>query len=345
MLLPGLARAAVIGKVHALKGEAFMVQQGKTTVLTVGADIDDASDILVSDDAQITVGDFFDRRFHLGPGSTLTLRDRFVVLKKGALWTQSVGARSTGQVSTANMLITGEQGEWITTYDPASRRTQLTAISGEVRVASPQEPAFQYNVAAGFFTLADPQVDEGYPRSPTKLGYDSLMKALALFPGQKSRDQGLAKVQEAAEKQPSAPQRSIASVNEEMAAAAPVKKGEITFLSSGNSTRAPASADESGLAQSYFLKKSAKRAVRKKMTKVSVENNIAPVRVYGAQQVVRTAPRAPASVAPVAPAPRAQGQSQSVSRDEFLKSFEEHSKQQPKNAPEVQRLIDDLSSY
>ena len=339
-LMPGLVHAALVGKVHALKGEAFMMHQGKTSVLTLGADIQEGADVLVTDEATLTLGDFFDRRHHLGAGSTLTMNDRAVILKKGSLWTQSVGAKSTGSVSTANMLIQGEQGEWVTTYDQASRRTQLTAISGEVRVASPQEPSFQYAVAAGFFTLADPKTDEGYPRSPTKIGYESLMKTLALFPGQKSRDAGLAKVQETQ----AAPQaeRAIASVKEEAPVASQPARGEITFI---RSSRKPASVEEVGLAQNYFVKKSVKAP--KKMVRASGQN-VALVRVFGAttsrQRIASTAPRSPASVpsATVAtPAP----QSQSVRGDQFLESFEQHSKQQPAKSPEVQRLIDDLTSY
>ena len=60
-LLPGLVHAALVGKVHALKGEAFMVLQGKTTVLQIGTDVEAGADIMVSDEASLTLGDFFDR--------------------------------------------------------------------------------------------------------------------------------------------------------------------------------------------------------------------------------------------------------------------------------------------
>lgn len=343
-LAPSLVHAALVGKVQSLKGEAFMVFQGKTSVLQVGSDVEDGSDILVSDEASLTVGDFFDRRHHLSGGTNLTMNDRAVVLKKGALWTQSVGARSTGQITTANMLIQAEQGEWVTTYDSASGRTQLTAISGEVRVASPQEPAFQYAVSAGMFTLADPKADEGYPRSPTKLGYDSLMKTLALFPGQKSRDAGLAKFQE---EKAAKTDRKIASVEETPASApgavAPkAAKGEITFIST------------EGAALSYFEKKIAphKKLTKRKVAQVKTGWD-APVRIIGVTShspkvaakpaLAQKSERAPASTRP-ASAPKAAESLDDKSND-FFESYEQYQKAQPKNPSEMQRLIDDLQSY
>lgn len=330
-LAPSAVLAGLVGKVHELKGEAFKVVAGKTSTLKVGSDLEEGADILVSDESTITVGDFFDRRHHLSAGSHLTMNDRAVILKKGSLWTQSMGPKSTGQVTTANMLIQAEQGEWVTTYDPAAQRTQLTSISGEVRVASPQEPAFQYAVSAGMFTQAQPKLDDGYPRSPTKLGYESLMKTLALFPGQKSRDAGLAKFQEKSEAS-----RAIASVEN-----AP-KKGEITFISTP-AARTPASAD-AGSAQSYFMKKAVKKS--RKMKAVG-HATTAPVRVIGLSATSPTMAqehsRKPASVRPAqAPKP---SESLDAKPNDFLKSYQEHKAAQPLHPNEVQRLLDDLESY
>lgn len=332
-MTPTLVHSALVGKVHELKGQAFMIFEGQTTSLKVDSDIEDGADILVSDEASMTVGDFFDRRHHLGGGTNLTMQNNALILKKGAVWSQSVGSQSSSQVSTANMVVLSDKGEWVTTYDPATRKTQLTAISGEVRVASPQEPAFQYAVSAGMFTVADPKLDEGYPRSPTKLGYDSLMKTLAMFPGTKSRDAGLASFQS---KQTS---RGIASVQEELPSTG---KGQITFISkSHKAKRIPASLD--GTAQKYFMKK----AVKKKSTRVGQSKaTMAPVRIIGSQWVSAPAVRKPASI-PKSESRSVAKPSKSLTSDsnEFLKSFELHMKAQPKNPAEVQRLIDDLQSY
>ena len=331
-MTPALVHAALVGKVHDLKGQAVMVFEGHTSTLKVGSDIEDGADVLVSDEAAMTVGDFFDRRHHLSGGTNLTMQKNSLILKKVAVWTQSVGSKSSSQISTANMMVLSDKGEWVTTYDPATRRTQLTAISGEVRVASPQEPAFQYAVSAGMFTVADPKLDEGYPRSPTKLGYDSLMKTLAIFPGTKSRDAGLANFQT---KQTS---RRIASVQEEPV----VGKGQITFISKGHKTkRIPASLD--GAAQSYFMKK----AVKKSAKVGHSQSTTAPVRIIGSQWLSGTAAvRKPASVS-VRKSSSVSKPSKSLNDEsnDFLKSFEKHMKAQPKNPAEVQRLIDDLQSY
>lgn len=320
-LLPGFVHAVeLVGKVQAISGEAFLVEGGVTRSLKANMDIHQGANILVGDDAKLTVGDFFDNRHHLSAGTNVTVEAQGLVLQKGAVWTQASTGRSTFTANTPNMVVMGRKGEWILTYDVARRRSQLTTITGEVDVASPQEPSFKYAVSAGMFTMSDPKVEEGYPRSPTKLGYESLMQTLAIFPGVKSQDAGIAQVQQ------KTPSRSVASVSSPA-------KGELIFIQSiEQGGRMPASAE--GAAHQYFAKKTAKKVVKHIGTE-------APVRVLGYQVVTKNPSRLPASKArtqPKEPAPRS-------NEAEFMKSYELHQRNQPKHSQEVQRLVDDLKSF
>lgn len=322
LLLPIVAEAKLVGKVHALKGDAFLVREGKTTTLKKDMDIEEGSQVMVGDDASATVGDFYDRRYNLSSGTNLVMGDRSMTLLKGGVWSQSLSQKANVGVSTANMLMSSYQGEFIATYDAATKKSQLTVISGEVDVASPLEPAFRYAVIAGQFSHATPNVDEGYPRAPTQLGYESLMKAVAMFPGVKSMDAGVAKAQSSG--------RAIASVDE-----VTEKKGEIIYMKTvQSSSRTPASA--SGEAQKYFLKSTKKSAAKPKSALTT-----AKVRVIGLRSVSVSSSRKPASSYKVQPQERAP----SVNSSDFLKSYEAHQRQQPKHSQEVQRLIDDLKSY
>ncbi len=322
LLLPIMAEAKLVGKVHAIKGDAFLIREGKTTTLKKDMDIEEGSQVMVGDDASATVGDFYDRRYHLSAGSNLVMNDRAMTLLKGGLWSQSLSQKANVGVSTANMLMSSYQGEFIATYDAATKKSQLTVITGEVDVASPLEPAFRYAVTAGQFSHAIPSVDEGYPRAPTRLGYESLMKAVALFPGVKSMDAGVAQAQTSG--------RAIASVD-----SVAEKKGEIIFMKTVvGSSRAPASAE--GEAQKYFLK-----TTKKSAPKIKSISTTAKVRVIGLQPVAAASSRKPASSHKM----QTQERAESVNSSDFLKSYEQHQRHQPKHSQEVQRLIDDLKSY
>jgi hypothetical protein len=315
----------LVGKVHSLSGEAFIVEDGQARTLRPSSDVHEGARILVSDGGRVTIGDFHDGRHHLTGGTHLSAHADRLVLQKGALWTQAMGRASAWAIHTPNLVLQGRRGEWVTTYNPASRRSQVTTISGEVDVASPQEPSFKYAVAAGMFTFADPAHEDGYPRSPTKLGMSSLMRTLAMFPGVKSNDAGLARLQQ------EDPKRAPASVSEGNR-----PKGEVTFFRTVEKNGTMPSSLE-GQAHSYLLKKSP--AIRK--PKVAKQVSVAPVKIYGFQQ----------STAPTARRPASSGTSQSPrsphsgNTNDFSESYRQHEQKQPKNSQEVQSLVDDLKSF
>lgn len=316
LTLPLSAQAALVGKVHELKGEAFLLTNGKTKSITKDMDIESGAQIMVTDEAQLTIGDFYDRRIHLKSGSHLVMNAAGAILHKGSAWVQSYGSKGKWTLATANLQLSALKSEFLVSYHPADKLSQLTVIAGEVNAANPAEPTLQYLIVAGQMTQSHPDVDNGYPRSPVAVGQESLMAAVKQFSGIKSMDAGVAHAQSQAA-------RSIASVEK--------KAGDIIFMKTVLETeRKPASVGDE--AQKYYLKKTVKKA--KKL-------GVAKVRIIGYQAVKAPTIRKPASSRPA----QSQEPVERVNDMDFLKSYEQLKRTQPIHSKEVQRLIDDLKSY
>jgi hypothetical protein len=154
------------------------------------------------------------------------------------------------------------------------------------------------------------------PRSPTKVGLQSLNSALAEF-------KQLPSVMKETNT------RTIASVEE-----APVKKGEIIFI---RSNRMPASVG-AGSAHKYYEKTVKKQSGTKKV----------PIKFYGIAKkgdLLHKMPRKPASVQmriPAAP----KNKINAIKNDpEFTRSLKMHSGEQPKHPKEIENLLEDLRSF
>jgi hypothetical protein len=319
--------AKPVAQVVEVKGAVFMVgADGKTSALKLNQHLEDRSEIMVEEGASITLNDYYDATYHLTGGSHLKFFDKSVQLKRGKTWIQSMNAKYPLALTTANGSANFSKGEFISTFDQASNRSQFLVVNGEVEVSNVLDQNMKYTVPAGMFTMVDPEVENGVPRAPTKVGLASLEKALAEF-------KGLPETMKAA-----TPAREIASVVE--AAPAPVKKGEIIFITS--TERAPASVD-AGVAHKYL-----KKLVSKKAVAPVVEAAPVPIKIYGTswkKTEPAEAPRSPASIqlgAPtmpkiVVPALR--------NDPEFDNSLKKQEIQQPKYSKELQTLINDLKSY
>jgi len=321
------AQARLVGKIHKVKGTAFMTYDGRTITLKDGMDVHQSSQIIVPDQAQVTVGDFNERRLHLAGGSSLIFNHHEATLLTGSVWSQATPFSKAFNLSTANMLMQSFKGEFVASYSSDTKKTQLTVISGEVNAASPKKPELRYGILAGHFTTAHEDYDEGYPRSPTQLGFASLESTLKMFPSVEALDTSVASAQKKADIG-----REIASIGESEAAKPAVKHIKSNFIESKLATV--------DTAQKYYLKKT-QRA--KSVSKFEG----AKVRVIGlgslsARPVVHMAPAR--KMASIIPKPSSSVQNE-ANISEFLKSYQYHQGQQHKHSPEVQRLIDDLKSY
>lgn len=339
--------AKPVAQVIEVKGQVFGVLDGKTNALKANDHIEDRTEIMVGEEGSITLNDYYDATYHLIDGGHVKFMDKSVQLKKGKSWIQSTNSRHPLTVSTANGFAEFWKAEFIATFDQANSKTQFLVVNGDVDVSNLWDKNLKYSVTGGHFSFIDPKIENGVPRSPTKVGFDSLNTALAEF---KALPQKL-KEQE--------PVRGIASVEQQTQTPTSLtKKGQIIFMSAG---RLPASVQ--GEAQKYFAKKVSK--------KKSYRLTSAPIAYYGItpQEVASTPiaaetikstpevvkalipekieviPRAPASIpkkelnSPTKVAP------QLNTEPEYSESLRKHYGEQPKYPKEVENLLEDLKSF
>jgi hypothetical protein len=317
--------AKPVAEVINVQGQVFLVTpEGKTKSLKKTDHIEENSEVMVGEDGGITLNDYYDATYHLTEGTHLKFFDKTVQLKKGKTWIQSLNSRHPLGLGTANGQVDYWKGEFIATFDQATSKSQFLVVNGEVEVSNNLDKNMKYTVTAGTFTLIDPANENGLPRTPTKVGLNSLNSALAEF---KVLPQKLMETPAA--------KREIASVPE---AAASVKKGEIIFMTNGKADREPASA--AGGAHKYF---------KKKLAKKKNDSMSAPIRFYGmkaAAPVAEVAPRKPASVRPLNVVALPKKVAADLNMDaEFTDSLRIEKDSQPKHSKELENLIQDLKSY
>ena len=318
--------AKPVAQVTVVKGQVFVVTpEGKTKSLKVNDHVEDKSEIMVGEGGDVTLNDYYDATYHMIEGTHLKFFNQSVQLKKGKTWIQSLGSRTPLVLTTANASVNFTKSEFITTFDQGSGKTQVLVVNGEIEATNIFDKLMIVSVTAGRFTVLDPEVNDGIPRGSTKVGLDSLNKALAEF-----------KALPEAMKEAPVPKREIASV---APVAAPVK-GAIVFMTNGKvkAARVPASAN--GKAFTYFQKVA---VVKKKLIPES-----APIRFFGmnhsAPMVVK--PRLPASINSKVAAvlPKKIGSELNIDPD-FDASFRNEKATQPKHTKELENLIQDLKSY
>jgi hypothetical protein len=334
--------AKPVAQVVEVKGQVFAVGlDGSTKTLKLNDHLEDQSEIMVGEDAQLTLNDYYDATYHLIQGSHLKFFNKSVQLKKGKAWIQSLNARHPLSLTTANGHVAFWKGEFITTFEQTTAKTQVLVVNGEVEVSNILDKNMKYSLAAGTFTMVDPEVENGLPRAPTKVGLNSLHTALSEF---KTLPQKLQTLEPEVAPAIPATARSIASVPEVSPAPEEPKKGEILFMSNGKMmSRNPASSI--GAAHQYLKKKTSK------ITKTKLTN--APISFYGfvpaLSEVNASNPetvREPASIERKLQLEMPKKIASDVSLDqEFAETLRLNQDSQPKHTKELENLIHDLKSY
>lgn len=332
LLISSPAWAKPVAQVTEVNGQVFVVTpEGQTKGLKLNDHIEEKSEVMVEEGGNITLNDYYDATYHLIGGSHLKFFNKSVQLKRGKTWIQAQNKTHTLALTTANGHVEFAKSEFISTFDQANSRSQILVVNGDVDVSNVLDKNMKHTVSAGSFTLVDPEVENGVPRMPTKVGLASLNNALLEF--KKLPDAMVMAATPAA-----APQRNIASVPEAPA----VKKGEIVFI---KSNRMPASVH--GNARDYYVK-----TVK---TKQKMALTAAPIKLYGISQAqgnvstaklapIAAAPRSPASVQRTVKMP--QKAVERVNLDpEFSESLKKQETEQPKHSKELESLIYDLKSY
>ena len=321
------AFARPVAQVVEVSGKVFVVnKEGKTASLKADQHIEESSEILVGEGGTITLNDYYNSSYHLISGSHLKFYNKSVQLKKGKAWVKSMTNKYPLALTTANGQIDFSKAEFITTFDQTSNRTQFFIVNGEVDVSNILNKNIKYLIPAGSFTFIDPEIDNGIPRNPTKVGIQSLNSALADF---KKLPEKIFQSRDSI--------RKIASVNEEKINEAPiVKKGEIIYLTTH---RKPASIEQ-GEAHKYY-----KKILTKKNGPTKVK-----IKIYGSawqkpEPVVKPI-RTPASIKVIEPpVPERISVGVVVNDSEYEGSLKKHEAEQPKYSKDLGNLINELKSY
>lgn len=236
--------AKPVAQITEISGSVFVVKpDGRTTTLKMKDIIEEKAEVMVEEGATVTLTDYYDSTYHMIGGTHLKFFDRSAQLKRGKTWIQCLNGKFPLALTTANGNASYKKGEFIATFDQSTSRSQFLVVSGEVEVSNVLDREMKYAVTGGTFTVVDPEVEDGVPRAPTKVGLASLNTSLAEFKKLPSAiKQNIAAT--------TAPARSIASVEETTAdPSQPPKRGEVIFM---QSNRLPASVN--GGAQAYFTK-------------------------------------------------------------------------------------------
>ncbi len=184
MILPWqLLQAAPVAMVTALKGRAFVFHEGKTSTLSTGDSIEDFSEVLIEEGAQISMADYFDHRYHISGSGHVRFMRRLIDLKRGSLWVQTLTPGQSGQVQTANARADHDGAEFMISFDPATGKTQMLTVEGMVQFANLLEEDFVMMVKEGQFSFIDKEYENGRPRTATEIGQQSFKKLLSLYPG------------------------------------------------------------------------------------------------------------------------------------------------------------------
>lgn len=213
--------AKPIAQVQEINGMAFVITPAGQTKKIKSFDIlEERSELLVEEGTHISLSDYYNATYHLTGGTHVKFFDRSMQLKKGKAWVKSA-SKTPLAVTTANGVAQYDGGQFIATFDQVNNRSQFLIVQGEVDVSNVLDQDLRYTVSQGHFTIIDPEVESGLPRTPTKVGMASLNSALEEF--KMPSDLPLAL--------PTKPSRSIASVRT-LETPMTVKKGEIIFMTS-----------------------------------------------------------------------------------------------------------------
>lgn len=217
--------AKPVAQIQEVNGLAFVITPtGHTKKIKPLDIIDEQSEVLVEEGTQVSFNDYYNATYYLTGGSHVKFLDRSLQLKKGKTWVKSM-SKLPLTMTTANGVAHFNQGQFIATFDLVHGRSQFLVVQGDVEVSNILDQELRYSVAQGHFTVIDPQIADGLPRSPTKVGMASLTAALEEF-----------RMQNAAPLMIQKKSRGIASVD----TSAPAKKGEIIFMMSSQLPKAVA---------------------------------------------------------------------------------------------------------
>ena len=185
------------GLVTDVQGNVFVIRGKKTYPLRVGSRVEDFDEILTETDAGIAFSDYYGHYFFLSGSAHLKVYNRMIELKRGYLWLKNKKDRFSYTAKTANASLSYDAGEGILSFDSYAGKTQFLNIQGNFNFGNILQKEITTPVREGFFTYLDNKLENGVPRRPTPIGYDSYKKIVSLFqelnPAEEKDDKVVAK--------------------------------------------------------------------------------------------------------------------------------------------------------
>lgn len=344
-LLTTSAFARPVIEVVTVKGSVFAVSPaGKTATLKPHDRVEELSEIMIEDGGTVLFRDSYNGTYQFTGGSHVKLFDKSIELKSGKAWVKCANTQFPLSLSTANGRADFLKSEFIVTFEPEKTRSQFLVINGEVELSNPLDRHGRFKVPAGTFSVVDPAVDHGVPRSPTPTGAESLTEVVAEFNGKPVVKKKVEAVAHAApaphdshkthveKPHQAAPARAIAStpVVDEVQHTVE-QKGAITIITSN---RLPASIK--GEAHSYLEKVS--RPAKKR---VELKNVV--IRYFGVDK--QNTPREPASIKLGKESPNKQGGEFTKVTSEAQIVQKNDEKETYKPSKELENLVKDLQAF
>ena len=336
LLVSSLSYSKTIARVSNIKGNAFLFDaKGSSKSLKVGDHIKDLNEVMVEESGQLSFVNYDEHMYHLSGGTHLKFFNKIMDLQSGYIWGDSTNKGSGSYaIQSPNGLVNFSKGEFIFSYDQNTNKTQVLVLDGEIEFANLQETYLNVAINSGKFSIIDPEVEQGIPRTPIMIGFSSYKEMLALF-DVAPRNNTLEKViamKDDTNAHHSLSSRSIASVKDDD------KLGKIIFVKTtleSSQARIPASIAPSAV---EYYKEHHKSSPVKKAVKT------AQVKIYGQngetnhKKVEAIVVREPASVVP----------QKSIIKDienAFDKSLDAQLKEQKRHPEEVNQLINELNSF
>ncbi|MAZ47599.1 MAG: hypothetical protein CME65_03500 [Halobacteriovoraceae bacterium] len=342
--------ASTVARVLEIDGKAFSFMNGKNpSTLKYGDQIEDLSDIMVEDSSHLSLVNTEGDVLHITGGTLLKVYKKNIELKNGQVWTV---ARGRGSVTTTNAVAEYIDGQFVTSFDNISGKTQVMVITGDIKLANSLEPRLMTTVSAGQFSIVDPEYEKNLPRTPTQVGKQSFQSLRAKFANFETLDNpDLNKVVPGAEPTQATAGRSLASVVEGFTKTPTQtieKRGKIIRIYT-TTDRKPASAHK------YYMGLQKKKTVRgfqsgesasiryfgkKHQPKLSIKTNTVPKVEQAPVRTEKNTQRLPASV------PSGADQLvRELKKSSFEKSLEQKTPEIKRHSNEVNQLIDSLKTY
>lgn len=362
--------AKTVARVADYGGKSFLFsEEGVSKELQYGDKISDLSQLMVDDEAYISIIDNKGNIFFIAGGSYVKFLNNMLEVQNGYVWTKAK-SKNEKVIRTINSVAKVTEGEFITTVDSMENRSQVLVLFGEVSFSSALETQLTIPVKSGEFTFIDESYERGLPRRPTRVGIKSYHKIKSVFANISSLKSD--QFERSFLPQNSEPKqvRAIASIPTANSYSQGVNshRGKLIYYkasSSETSGRTPSSVDEKMNSYDYYQKVRVKKVKKVQKAEVkyygfefnSAEQPSAKVnakemtpRVSATPKIMIKTPkkeaiidRQPASVAPDKSSANANiiDDINSV----FEKSYRSNLKDNQKHSDEVNGLIDELKTF